>query len=334
MSTPPLATPEGLEVAPTPAPVLGRSHPIARRVQEYAIVGICLVLFAVLSLWSSAFLSGTNLLNILDQNASIGVMAFGATFTIISGNFDLSVGSTYSLAGIIAIMLVPYLGAAGASVVAILCGTVVGVVNGGFVVLGRVHSFIATLATQYMIYGLALVVSGGIILQDNDPSFLVIGQDNGAGAKWAIWILLGTAIALALLLARSVFGRHVYAVGGNRVAARLSGIRTGWVVVGAFAISGTMASLGGIMAASQVGTAQAGSGTGLELAAISSTIIGGTSIFGGEGAIWRTVLGVLLLAMIGNGFDLLSLNATYQEIVEGALIIFAVIVDALARSRR
>jgi ribose transport system permease protein len=136
-----------------------------------------------------------------------------------------------------------------------------------------------------------------------------------------------------LVLSRSVFGKYVYAVGGNREAARLSGIRVGLVVVGAFVVSGTAAALAGVMAASQVGSAQADSGTGLELAGIAGTIIGGTSIFGGEGAIWRTVLGVLLLAMIGNGFDLLSLNATYQEIVQGALIVVAVVADAWARSR-
>jgi ribose transport system permease protein len=329
---------------PVRAPEQGEPHPpgtkparalthLGSRVHEYAIVGICLALFIALSLWSSAFFSSGNLLNILDQNASIGVIAFGETIVIISGNFDLSVGSTYSLAGIIAILLTPSLGPLVASVVAVACGSVVGAINGGLVVIGRVHSFIATLATQYMIYGLALVVSGGLILQSTSAGFVVLGQDDGLGVHYAIWSLLGVAVITGALLSRSVFGKHVYAVGGNRDAARLSGIRVGLVVVGAFAISGTTAALGGLMAASQVGTAQAGSGTGLELAGIAGTIIGGTSIFGGEGAIWRTVLGVLLLAMIGNGFDLLSLNATYQEIVEGALIVVAVVADAWARSR-
>ena len=214
------------------------------------------------------------------------------------------------------------------------CGTIIGAVNGGFVVLGRVHSFIATLATQYMIYGLALVVSGGVILVTADPGFLVLGQNDGLGVKYAIWVMIAVGLVIGVGLARSVFGRHVYAVGGNRDAARLSGIRGGLVVIGAFAISGTTAAIGGVLAASQVGSAQAGSGTGLELGAIAATIIGGTSIFGGEGAIWRTALGVLLLAMIGNGFDLLSMNATYEQIAEGVLIIVAVIADAQARTRK
>jgi ribose transport system permease protein len=329
----PVAAPPEVEV-----PLPDRTAPkkallAALRVHEYAIVGICVALFIVLSTLSGAFLSTTNLLNILDQNASIGVIAFGETIVIISGNFDLSVGSTYSLAGIIGILLVPPLGPVAASLIAVLAGTVVGTVNGGLVVLGRVHSFIATLASQYMIYGLALVVSGGVILQTTVPGFLVVGQDNGLGARYAIWVLLGVALLSGAVLSRSVFGKHVYAVGGNKEAARLSGIRVGLVVTGAFAVSGTTAALGGLMAASQVGSAQAGSGTGLELAGIASTIIGGNSIFGGEGAIWRTVLGVLLLAMIGNGFDLLSFNATYQQIVEGALIIVAVVADAWARNR-
>ncbi len=186
------------------------------RVHEYAIVGICLVLFIVLSILSNPFLSKANLLNILDQNASAGVMAFGETIVIISGNFDLSVGSTYSLAGVIGLLLVPVVGPVAATIMAVFCGTVVGAVNGGFVVFGRVHSFIATLATQYMIYGLALVVSGGVILVTFDPGFLVLGQNNGLGVKYAIWVMVAVGVVTGVLLARSVFGRHVYAVGGNR----------------------------------------------------------------------------------------------------------------------
>lgn len=333
MTSSPLTAPSEVRLPQPQGPAPKKALLAALRIHEYAIVGICIALFVVLSVLSGAFLSTTNLLNILDQNASIGVIAFGETFVIISGNFDLSVGSTYSLAGIVAILLVPSLGPVAASLVAVLSGTVLGCANGGLVVLGRVHSFIATLASQYMIYGLALVVSGGLILQTANPGFLVIGQDNGLGVRYAIWVLIGVAVLSGVLLSRSVFGKHVYAVGGNKEAARLSGIRVWLVVIGAFAVSGTFAALGGLMAASQVGSAQAGSGTGLELAGIAATIIGGTSIFGGEGAIWRTVLGVLLLAMIGNGFDLLSFNATYQEIVQGALIIVAVVADAWARSR-
>lgn len=333
MSSPQPRASEEIEV-PGSNPRAGvTSHRTVFRVHEYAIVGICILMFAVLSILSGPFLSRENLLNILDQNASAGVMAFGETICIISGNFDLSVGSTYSLAGIIAMLLIPIVGPVAALIMAICCGTVIGAVNGGFVVFGRVHSFIATLATQYMIYGLALVVSGGVILVTADPGFLVLGQNDGLGVKYAIWVMVAVALVIGFGLARSVFGRHVYAVGGNRDAARLSGIRGGLVVIGAFAISGTTAAIGGVLAASQVGSSQAGSGIGLELGAIAATVIGGTSIFGGEGAIWRTVLGVLLLAMIGNGFDLLSMNATYEQIAEGVLIIVAVIADAQFRTR-
>ena len=219
-----------------------------------------------------------------------------------------------------------------ASIVAIICGSVIGAVNGGLVVLGRVHSFIATLASQYMIYGLALVVSGGLILQTTDPGFLVVGQDNALGVRWAIWVLLAVAVLLGLALSRSVFGKHVYGweAIGKRLGSQAYGWAWWWWAPSPWRHHGRPRRGHGHVAG---GDAQAGSGTGLELAGIASTIIGGTSIFGGEGAIWRTVLGVLLLAMIGNGFDLLSLNATYQEIVEGALIIVAVVADAWARSR-
>lgn len=304
------------------------------RIQEFGIVGVCLALFIALAAASPAFLTVQNIRNILDQNSAIGITACGETIVIISGSFDLSVGAVYAVAGIIAVMVSNSAGPAAGVVTAVASGLVLGAFNGAFVVFGRVHSFIATLASQYIINGLALVISGGLIIQATSPGFAVIGQDWVVGVNITIWVLLIVAVVTAVLLGRTTWGRHVFATGGNPEAARLSGIQVGFVRGSVFALSGAAAALAGVIAASRVGTAQSGTGTGLELAAIATTVLGGTSIFGGEGAIWRTVLGVLLLAMIGNGFDLLSLSATYQQIVEGALIIMAVTVDAYTRLRR
>lgn len=306
----------------------------AVRLQEFGIVGVCVALFIALAFASPAFLTVQNIRNILDQNSATGITAFGETIVIISGSFDLSVGAIYALAGIIGVMVSNSVSPLVGILAAVVSGLVLGALNGAFVVFGRIHSFIATLASQYIFNGLALVISGGLIIQATSPGFTVIGQDRALGVNVTIWMLLVVGVITAVLLGRTTWGRHVFAVGGNQEAARLSGIRVGFVRGSVFALSGATAALAGVIAASRVGTAQAGTGTGLELAAIATTVLGGTSIFGGEGAIWRTGLGVLLLAMIGNGFDLLSLSATYQQIVEGALIIMAVTVDAYTRLRR
>ncbi len=314
----------------------GRFSPRSKRsvrFQELAVVGICITLFLVLSIASSSFLTWYNIRNILDQNAAVGVIACGETLVIISGSFDLSVGAIYAFAGLVAVMVSNDIGTVPGIMVALISGFVLGAANGVLVVTGRVHSFIATLATQYVFNGLALVISGGLIVLATAHGFTSFGQGLGLSVNWLIWAFLAVAIITTLLLTRTTWGRHVFASGGNAEAARLSGIRVGLIRGSVFALSGTTAALAGVMAASQVGTAQAGNGTGLELAGIATTVLGGTSIFGGEGAIWRTVLGVLLLAMIGNGFDLLGLSATYQQIVEGTLIIVAVLIDVFTRQR-
>jgi ribose transport system permease protein len=306
----------------------------AVRLQEFAIVGIFLALCIGLTFASPAFFTVQNVRNILDQNSPIGIIACGETIVIISGSFDLSVGAIYALSGLIAVMLSNQIGPAGAIAVALLSGLVLGAANGAIVVFGRIHSFIATLATQYIFNGLALVISGGLIVQAASTGFLTIGQNRGLGINYTIWIFAGVVVVTGVMLSRTMWGRYVFAAGGNTEAARLSGIRVNYIRGSVFALSGTAAALAGVIAASRVGTAQAGTGTGLELAGIATTVLGGTSIFGGEGAIWRTVLGVLLIGVIGNGFDLLGISATYQQIVEGVLIIMAVTVDAYTRLRR
>jgi ribose transport system permease protein len=153
------------------------------------------------------------------------------------------------------------------------------------------------------------------------------------GAKYSVWVFAAFFCITAFLLARTTFGRAVYAVGGNPEAARLSGIRVGLVRGACFALSGLAAGIAGVLAASRTSSAQADLGSGLELAAIAAAVVGGTSIMGGEGAVWRGVLGVLTLALIGNGFDLLNIDTTYQMIVQGALILIAVAADQLLRRR-
>jgi ribose transport system permease protein len=298
---------------------------------EYAIVVVVAVLFVALALTQDAFLTTSNLANVLDQSVTVGAAAVGATIVIISGGFDLSVGAVFALSGIVAAKWAPDLGAPLALVFGLLAGTAVGVVNGLLVTVGRITSFLATLASAILLAGLATVLTGGFTLIVSDESFAVIGREKLLGIKYAFWILLLFAVVIGTVLHRTTLGRAFYAVGANREVARLSGIRVDLVRVIAFAICGTGAALAGVLSASNLSQGQAGTGLGLELTAIAAVAIGGTSVLGGSGAMWRTMIGVLMLALINNGMNLLGLEVAYQQVAQGAIIVVAVGLDAWAR---
>lgn len=299
--------------------------------RDYGIVAIFVGLFVALTLASDAFLTKTNLLNILDQSAPLGIIACGMTIVIIGGGFDLSVGAVYALSSITAASLTNDYGAAVGLTAGLVVAVGLGAVNGALITLFRINSFIATLASGFMFRGIAVLITGGFLITVTSDSFRIIGRESFISVKYTIWTFVVVVALSWFLLTRTTLGRRIFAVGGNEEAARLSGIRVGWIRVITFAISGLAAGLAGIVATSKIATAQAASATGIELAAIAAVVIGGTSIWGGEGAIWRTVLGVLLLALIGNGFNILGVDPLYQSIVQGGIILVAVAADALNR---
>lgn len=303
------------------------------RLRDYGIVLAFVALFVALSLSTDTFLRPRNLLNILDQSAPVGIIACAVTICIIAGVFDLSTGSIFGVAAVVACKVANSVDPIVGIGVGIFTGLVLGIVNGVLVYATRINSFIGTLATSIAFRGLAIITTGGMIVTVTKPTFGLLGRSDLLGAKYTVWVFGVFFVITAFLLARTTFGRAVYAVGGNAEAARLSGIRVGLVRGSCFALSGLAAGIAGVLSASRTSSAQADLGTGLELAAIAAAVVGGTSILGGEGAVWRGVLGVLTLATIGNGFDLLNIDTTYQMIVQGGLILIAVAADQLLRRR-
>lgn len=299
--------------------------------RDYAIVFTCIALFVTLSIASSSFLTKTNLLNILDQSASLGIIACGGTVVFIAGGFDLSVGAVFAMSGVVAAMLVPHVGVTVALITGLFVGVGIGIVNGLLVTVGRINAFMATIGTGFVFSGLALVLTGGYLITVVDLSYSILGRGEFIGVKYDIWVWAAFALILTFLLEMTSFGRFCFASGGNAQAARLSGIRVNLVTTIAFAISGLSAGLGGIIVSSRVSTGQADAGANIMLTVIAAIVIGGTSIFGGEGAVWRSVLGILLLTMIGNGFNLMSINPIYQQVLQGLIILFAVGLDAWSR---
>ncbi|MBS1870265.1 MAG: ABC transporter permease [Actinobacteria bacterium] len=321
----------------TPIAAAGRSRTSLRlaALRDYGIVASFLALLLVLSVSSDAFLTTTNLLNILDQWSPTLIMAASSTIVFVAGGFDLSIGSIFGLAGVIAALLADKVGVVPAMLLGLGAGATCGLINGLLATYGRINPFITTLATMMMILGIGFVLTGGNLISVTEPGFTELGTGSFLGLDYTIWVAALFVGGCGFLLSRTLYGRYAFAVGGNPEAAWLSGVRVNRVRVIAFVLSGTSAALAGLLAASRVSTGQADAG-GLNLAldAVTGVVLGGVSIAGGEGAIWRTGLGVLLLALIGNGFNLLGIDATYQRIVQGAIILAAVGVDAWARTAR
>jgi ribose transport system permease protein len=292
-------------------------------------------LFVVLAVTSPPFLTKDNLLNIVDQQASTLIPAAAATLVLVSGGIDLSIGAVYALAGVaaahFALVTSPWLAIA----LALLIGLAVGLVNGVVTTIFRVNALIATLATSYVVSGIAGLATGGNIITDfNRPAFADLARTSFLTVRTSTWVTLFVVLALGFLLARTTTGRYMYAAGGNAEAARLAGVRVHQVRIVAFALSGTAAALGGVIDASRVLSAQSSAGTTLAFTVLAGIVVGGTSILGGQGAVWRSVVGVLFIALVGNGFDLLGLDPLYEQIALGALLVLAVGLDAWTRLRR
>jgi ribose transport system permease protein len=309
------------------------SFALARFLQTYAVLIMIGALIVTLSLLSDSFLSTQNLLNILNQNAPLAIMAAAMTLVIIAGGFDLSVGSIFAMGAVvsawIALNFDPYVGL----ILAPFVGLILGVVNGLVITLLNVHSFLATIATSLIFKGIAVVMSDGRLIPVRMDEFTWLGREKIGGIFVSIWIMVGFAVLLTLILNRTTIGRQIFAVGGNQEAAILSGIRANRVRIFTFAAAGFAAGLAASIATSRVSMGQASAGAGLELEAIAAVILGGTSIYGGVGAIWRSIAGVMLLALINNGFNILNVDPFYRDLTTGLIILAAIGISASGKRR-
>lgn len=314
----------GASLANRAATVIGRA----------GIVIPFVIAVAALAISSPSFRRFENVANILDQQSGIIIVAAAGTLVLIAGGIDLSVGAVYGLAGAMATQLVASNGVAVGVAAGLSLGLLVGLANGIFVTRFRINPLIGTLAMTYVVGGIgALATKGNLVVAFDHPEFKDLASTRILGITSAAWIMVVVTLAVGVVLARTTFGRYIYAVGGNAAAARLGGVRIDGVRVATFAFSGVAAALAGVLDASRVLSMQASSGNFLTFTVIAGVVVGGTSILGGEGAIWRTVIGCLFIALIGNGFNLLGLDPFYQQITLGAILLLAVGIDAWSRRR-
>ena len=292
------------------------------------VIGL-IIITVILSVMNSDFLTMNNILNVLRQVSINALIAFGMTFVILTGGIDLSVGSILALSGALTAGLMtggmdPFL----AIVIGLLLGAAMGAVNGIIISKGKVAPFIATLATMTIFRGLTLVYTEGRpITGFGSESFSLLG----AGYFFfipipVIWMIIVFAI-LYFILKKTAFGRRVYAIGGNEEASILSGIKVDKIKIMIYTISGLLAALAGIILTSRLNSAQANAGVGYELDAIAAVVLGGTSLSGGRGWIFGTLIGAMIIGVLNNGLNLLEVSSFYQQVVKGSVILLAVLLD-------
>lgn len=303
---------------------------------RYAMVIVLLLLIAFFLYRSARFGTLDNLITILIAAAPFALIALGQTLVILTGGIDLSVGSIIALSAMSGSLFATshpnqtWLTVA----VSVLVGLAAGSINGAIVSLTSVPPFIVTLGMMTLASGLAYVVGNGAPINGLPMSFGDIANTQILGLTVPVLLMIVGIIAFGIMMRRTAYGLRIYAIGGNRLAAEIAGIKTGRVLFSVYAISGALAGLSGIMLASRVISGSPTLGQGYELDAIAAVVIGGASLMGGRGTVWGTALGLLLIQTLNNGLDILTVPAYWQDVVKGILIVAAVGVDVWAAKRR
>ena len=295
----------------------------------FGLLGIYVLLIVILSILSPYFLSVNNFFNILVAVAVIGIMAVTTTMVIVSGGIDLSIGSVVAIAGVMVALLSQFMPIFLAALVALVIGMVVGYINGLAVTRFNINPLIATLGMLSIVRGIAFAASGGLTRDIFDPAFSFLGQGYLLGIPFQVIVMVLLFLLTAWLMRRTTFGRAIYAVGGNAQAARLAGLPVRRLQMAVYVLSGLSAALAGVFLASQLSAGAPAAATGIELSVIAAVILGGSSLSGGKGTIWGTLLGVLILGTLNNGLTLLNVSSYYQDVARGLVLLFAVGLDQL-----
>ncbi|MQA93924.1 MAG: ABC transporter permease [Streptosporangiales bacterium] len=333
--TTPSVTEQGQAGQPRPSLVPAR---LRKRLQQFLAFGGLIVVFAFFSIASPNFFNYGNVTSILLATVVIGTLALGTTFVIISGGIDLSVGTGMALCAVMAGTFITNLGMPVplGVLLTVLFGGLIGLVNGLNVALLKVPPFIATLAMMLAAGGLALVISDSTPIYFSDtPGYVEISIGSiipGADFPNSVLILAAIAIIAGVLLSRTILGRFAFSIGSNEEATALSGIKVRqWKII-IYTLAGLFTGIAGVMISSRLGSAQPGTGLGYELQAIAAVVIGGTSLSGGKGSIVGTLIGALIISVLNNGLQIMSIPQEWQNVILGCVIVLAVYAD-MARQR-
>ena len=304
---------------------------VARLRFDAATYGSTIVLVVgiiVTAIFQPIFLTVSNISNVLSQIAVLGILTMGQTIVLISGGIDLSVGSNVALSGVVAGLLFMH----GVPlwidcIVALVCATTIGLINGILIAQNRAHPFIITLGMLTLLEGIAELITGGSPVNDMGALATTLGGTIVFGIPTAVVLLFVLVVLTAFFLARTPLGRVAYAIGGNEEASYLSGIPIKRTKIYIYTLAGLIAGIASLTLSGILNAAEANIGTGLELQSIAAAVIGGTPLIGGRGGAWRSLQGVLLLGVVSNSLNLLSVGANYQNIALGTIVLIAVMVQ-------
>lgn len=322
-------------------PTINKEKTIAR-VKDASILWILVAMCLILTCLTDSFLTPLNVVTVLKQISILGIVAAGSTFTIITGGIDMSCGSIMALSGVCA----AFVGQAGsglplilAVLVAIAVGGLVGLLNGVGISYGKIPPFIMTLGTMTSVRGFALLLTDGMPifnLQANFPELVNYAVFNIGDVKVPviIFFLIGIIALSSVLLNRTTFGKHVMALGGNAEAARFSGVNVKLVRTLVYVYSGLLAGLAGVLMAARINSGNATIADSYAMDAISASVIGGVSMSGGIGTIWKTIVGALIIGVMQNGLQILKVSSFIQTIVQGAIIVIAVYLDVRTSKKK
>ena len=303
---------------------------VKRVLKNYGILFAFVLVCVILASLSPVFLRWNNVLNIIRQSSIFGIMAVGMTFVILTGGIDLSVGSILAVSGALAAgMLKANAGLPSVILAALAVGAVLGLANGVIITVGRITPFVATLGMMSIARSLTLIYLNGYPLSGFNPQFRFIGGGDLLGIPFPIVVFLLAVLLAAVILRDTRLGRYTYAIGGNEETVRLSGIQTNFYKTMVYVISGVTSAVSAILLISRLNSAEPVAGMGYELDVIAAVVIGGTSLNGGRGGVWGTLVGALLIAVINNGMVLLGISPYFQQLVKGLIILGAVLLDRL-----
>jgi ribose/xylose/arabinose/galactoside ABC-type transport system permease subunit len=308
---------------------MNKEHPLKKYLSLYGLYFAFALLIIVMAVLSPAFLKPTNIINILRQTSINGIIAIGMTLVILTGGIDLSVGSILALSAVIATsfahpgehnLIVPLS-------IGLFVGLTCGFINGFIIAWNKIAPFIVTLAMMTIARGLALVYTSGRPVIELSDIYNKIGSGYIIGIPIPVIIFILIVLAGLFLLKYTKFGRHIYATGGNEIAAKISGVNTKKVIIWVYSLTGLLSGLSGIVLSARVMSASPATGQGYELDAIAAVVIGGTKLTGGVGSIAGTIIGVLIIGVMNNGLDLLNISSYWQLFMKGVIILLAVIID-------
>ncbi len=302
---------------------------------KLVLLGAIVVVFILFTFLNRNFMTITNIINLLVAASLVGLVAIGHTYLIIAGQNDLSSGSLAALSGVVAALLVSKGMNFGLSIIiTIVVATMVGAFNAWMVNKIKLEAFIATLVTQSVVRGFAYIICGGKPVAINNPNFITLGKVRFLHIPLSVWIMIIAMIIFGFILAKTRFGRSVYAIGGNQVAARLAGLNPEKIILGCYVMMGIFCAIGGIIFAARMNSGQPAACVNLEFDSITAVILGGVSFTGGVGTMGGTALGIILIQAFNMGLTMVNVPSFWQYVARGGLLLFALTSDYFRKKNR